>query len=124
LVLGWGTSNFRKGLEDTLESLDIGTELNFVLCNHDAVDELKWICIEHESFFYFHADHVTIGGRIYAGLGGGLPGILFSVTEEKRQQILRQYYFLDNLVLCTHTPPYAMNVDVTLDGSNIGYHRL
>ncbi len=117
-------ASFGKGLADTLEPLDIGTLLYFIPGNHDDSDELKWICREHESFHYIHGEHVSLDGKTFAGLGGGLPGLPFGVTEERVQQILGRFYYLENLILCTHTPPYGTSVDVTWGGSHIGYQRL
>ena len=117
-------ASFGKGLADTLEPLDVGTLLYLVPGNHDDSDELKWIYREHESFHYFHGEHVTLDGKTFAGLGGGLPGLPFGVSEEKVQQILGRFYYLENLILCTHTPPYGTSVDVTWGGSHIGYRRL
>ncbi|MFW9831999.1 MAG: metallophosphoesterase [Candidatus Thorarchaeota archaeon] len=117
-------ANFGRGLIETLETLDIGTELYFVPGNHDNADELKWICGEHECFKYFHGKHEMINSNTFAGLGGGLPGVPFGVTEQEVRQILERFNNLDNLVLCTHTPPFGTNVDLTLSGSHIGYQRL
>ena len=116
--------SFGKGLAETLEPLDIGTPLYLIPGNHDNSDELKWICREHEFFHYLHGDYVIFDEKTFAGLGGGLPGLPFGVTEEKVQQILSRFYYLENLILCTHTPPYGTSVDLTWGGSHIGYQQL
>ncbi|MFX1565534.1 MAG: hypothetical protein ACFFCH_06045 [Promethearchaeota archaeon] len=45
-------------------------------------------------------------------------------SEEKVQQILSRFYYLENLILCTHTPPYGTTVDMTWSGNHIGYQSL
>jgi Icc-related predicted phosphoesterase len=117
-------ASFGKGLVDTLEPLEVGTEIYFVPGNHDDVDELKWLCREHDNFHYLHGEHVVINHKAFAGLGGGLPGLPFGLSEDKVQQLLRRFYYLENLMLCTHTPPYGTNVDLTWGGSHIGYQSL
>lgn len=116
--------SFGKGLADYLELLDVGTEIYLVPGNHDDANELKSICDENENFHYFHGEQVTLGNKTYAGLGGGIPGLPFELTEEEAQQILRRFCNLEKLVLCTHTPPYGTNVDATLGGKHIGYKSL
>jgi Icc-related predicted phosphoesterase len=117
-------ASFGRGLIETLEPLLVGRDVYFVPGNHDDADELKWLCQEHEDCHYLHADHVTLGNRTFAGLGGGLPGLPFGVTEERVHQILRSFYYLENLILCTHTPPYGTAVDITWGGTHIGYRAL
>ncbi|MFX1576101.1 MAG: metallophosphoesterase [Promethearchaeota archaeon] len=125
--IGFGLGDFAsfgKGLTETLEPLDIGTQIYFVPGNHDDADEMKWICREHENFQYFHGESVTIKGKTFAGLGGGLPGFPFGLIEEKAEQILKRFYYLEKLILCTHTPPYSTAVDLTWNGNHIGYQSL
>jgi Icc-related predicted phosphoesterase len=125
--VGFGLGDFAtfgKGLSETLEPLAEETEVYFIPGNHDDAEELKWLCKEHEVFHYLHGEHVRLDTKTYAGLGGGLPGLPFSLTEEKVQQLLGRFYYLEDLVLCTHTPPYGTNVDMTWGGSHIGYRAL
>ena len=125
--VGFGLGDFASfgiGLVDALESLEVGREVYFVPGNHDDADELKWLCREHANFHYLHGEYTVINHKAFAGLGGGLPGLPFSLSEEKVRQLLQSFYYLENLVLCTHTPPYGTNVDVTWGGSHIGYQGL
>ncbi|MFW9935412.1 MAG: metallophosphoesterase [Candidatus Thorarchaeota archaeon] len=125
--VGFGLGDFAtfgKGLTETIEPLDVGTTVYFVPGNHDDAEEMKWICREHDNFYYFHGESVTMNGKTFAGLGGGLPGLPFGLTEEKVQQILKRFYYLEKLILCTHTPPFGTAVDVTWGGNHIGYQSL
>ncbi|MFW9983884.1 MAG: metallophosphoesterase [Candidatus Odinarchaeota archaeon] len=117
-------ASFGRGLEETLEKLDVGTDVYLLPGNHDDADELKLICKEHSHFIYFHGEYVIFESKTFAGLGGGKPGLPFSVSEEKVQQILNRFMSLENLVLVTHTPPYGTAVDMTWSGTHIGYHSL
>ncbi len=125
--VGFGLGDFAtfgKGLPETIQPLVSSTEVYFVPGNHDDAEELNWLCEEHEVFHYLHGEHVSLDNKTFAGLGGGLPGLPFGLTEEKLQQVLNRFYYLENLVLCTHTPPFGTNVDVTWGGSHIGYRAL
>jgi Icc-related predicted phosphoesterase len=113
-----------RGLEETLEQLDVGTEVYLLPGNHDDAKELKWICKEHSSFNYFHGEHIVLESKSFAGLGGGMPGLPFRVSEDKAGLILNRFISLENLVLVTHTPPYGTAVDMTWSGAHIGYHSL
>jgi Icc-related predicted phosphoesterase len=117
-------ASFGRGLDDALEPLDVGIPIYLVPGNHDDADELKWLCQEHDSFHYLHNEFIELDGKTFAGLGGGFPGLPFGLTEEKVQQILSRFYYLNNLILCTHTPPYGTAVDVTWGGNHIGYQSL
>ncbi|MFX1317693.1 MAG: metallophosphoesterase [Promethearchaeota archaeon] len=117
-------ANFGKGLEDTLEPLASNVELYLVPGNHDDADELRCVCRDFENLHCFHGESIVLGDKTFAGLGGGLPGLPFAVTEEKVTQILSQFYYSENLVLCTHTPPYGTSADLTWGGSHIGYQSL
>ncbi len=117
-------ASFGTGLQDTLDHLDVGKELYLLPGNHDDAEELKIICLEHDRFHYLHGEHITLDKITFGGLGGGLPGLPFAVTEENARRILERFYYLENLILCTHTPPYGTNVDLTWNGSHIGYHSV
>ncbi|MFX1509516.1 MAG: metallophosphoesterase [Promethearchaeota archaeon] len=117
-------ASFGKGLSDILRSLETDTSIYFIPGNHDDADELKWLCREYDSFHYLHGDHIELKGKTFAGLGGGLPGLPFGLTEENVQKILSRFYYLNDLILCTHTPPYGTAVDVTWGGNHIGYQSL
>ncbi len=116
--------SFGKGLVEALEPLDVGTEVYFIPGNHDDTEALRWLCQDHEVFHYLHGEYVTLGSKTYAGLGGGQPSLPFGLTDEKVQHMLKRFYYLENLVLCTHTPPFGTNVDLTWGGSHIGYKSL
>jgi Icc-related predicted phosphoesterase len=117
-------ASFGKGLQDTLEPLDVGTDVYLLPGNHDSAEELKLICGNYEHFHYFHGEMIILGKTTFAGLGGGLPGLPFAVTEEKVRFILGRFYRLEHLILCTHTPPYGTVVDKTWGGNHIGYKSL
>lgn len=117
-------ASFGRGLEETLEQLDVGTDVYLLPGNHDDANELRIICKEHSHFTYFHGEYVVLASKTFAGLGGGKPGLPFGVSEEEVQQILKQFMSLENLVLVTHTPPYGTAVDRTWSGVHIGYHSL
>ena len=116
--------SFGRGLDEILEQLDVGTDVYLLPGNHDDANELKLLCTEHSHFTYFHGEHVVLGTKTFAGLGGGKPGLPFGVSEEKVQQILNRFIPLENLVLVTHTPPYGTAVDMAWSGAHIGYHSL
>jgi Icc-related predicted phosphoesterase len=117
-------ASFGKGLQDTLTALDVGTDIYLLPGNHDPAEELKLICASHDSFHYFHSELISFGKTTFAGLGGGLPGLPFGVTEEQVRFILCRFYLIENLILCTHTPPYGTVVDKTWGGNHIGYRGL
>ncbi len=115
---------FGSELAKTLDTLNVGTEIYFLPGNHDDVNELKWICQEYDGFHFFHSRYVKIKQLTFAGLGGGIPGLPFAVSEEEARQILKRFVNLENLVLCTHTPPHGTLVDLTGSGNHIGYQSL
>lgn len=117
-------ASFGRGLQETIEELDVGIDVYLLPGNHDDANGLKWICKDHSSFHYFHGEHLSLESFNFAGLGGGMPGLPFLVTEEKARQILNQFININNLTLCTHTPPYGTRVDMTWSGAHIGYHSL
>jgi Icc-related predicted phosphoesterase len=117
-------ASFGRGLHETLEQLDVGTDMYLLPGNHDDANILKLICKEHSHFTYLHGEHVVLGTKTFAGLGGGIPGLPFGLSEEKVQQILNRFMALENLVLVTHTPPYGTAVDRAWSGAHIGYHGL
>ena len=116
--------SFGQGLQESIEKLDVGIDVYLLPGNHDDANELKWICKDYSRFHYFHGEHISLGSNNFAGLGGGVPGLPFAVTEEKVKQILNRFIKIKNLILCTHTPPYGTRVDVTWSGAHIGYHSL
>lgn len=117
-------ASFGRGLNETLEQLDVGTDMYLLPGNHDDANELKLICKERSHFNYFHGEYTVLGSKTFAGLGGGKPGLPFGVSEEKAKQILNRFMSLENLVLVTHTPPYGTEVDRAWSGAHIGYHSL
>ena len=117
-------ASFGKGLEEALEQLDVGTDMYLLPGNHDDANELKLICKEHSHFTYFHGEFAVLASKTFAGLGGGIPGLPFGVSEQKVRQILNRFMSLENLVLVTHTPPYGTAVDRTWSGAHIGYQSL
>ncbi|MFX1244652.1 MAG: metallophosphoesterase [Promethearchaeota archaeon] len=117
-------ATFGKGLGYALEQLDVGTDIYLLPGNHDDAEELKHICAESAQFHFFHGKQITLREINFAGLGGGMPGLPFAVTEEKARLILGRFYHLQNLILCTHTPPYGTTVDRTWGGNHIGYRSL
>ncbi len=116
--------SFGRGLDEILEHLDVGTDVYLLPGNHDDAKELKLICKEHPHFTYFHGEHVVVGTKTFAGLGGGKPGLPFGLSEENVQQILKRFMSLENLVLVTHTPPYGTAGDRAWSGAHIGYQSL
>ncbi len=117
-------ASFGRGLDETLEQLDVGTDVYLLPGNHDDANELKLICKERSHFTYFHGEYVVLKSKTFAGLGGGMPGLPFGLSEEKVHQILNRFMPLENLVLVTHTPPYGTAVDRAWSGAHIGYHSL
>lgn len=115
---------FGEGLQDTLIPLDVGTDIYLLPGNHDPAEELKLICASHESFHYFHGEQISLGKMTFAGFGGGLPGFPFGVSEDQARLLLSRFYGIEQLILCTHTPPYGTAVDRTWGGKHIGYHGL
>ncbi len=117
-------ATFGKGLLETVEQLDTGLDLYLLPGNHDDAEELNEICKDLSNLHYFHADFVTLGKITFAGLGGGLPGLPFGLSDDQARQILREFHHLQNLILCTHTPPYGTEIDKAWSGTHIGYLSL
>lgn len=90
--------------------------------NCDPPATLKWI---EEKAISLHAKKVTIGDKIFIGLGGSNPTIFDTPNEMTEDEIrsLLEPLMEERAIMVTHAPPLGIN-DQTMDGRHVGSRAL
>jgi uncharacterized protein len=124
LVIGAGDfANSRRGLETCLEILrTIAVPAILVAGNNESTGELVAACRDWPGAHVLHGSGVTVGGRAFFGLGGGVPVTPFGswsydFTEEQATALLAPCPAA--CVLVSHSPPQGA-LDQSSAGQSLG----
>ncbi len=124
VLIGAGDfGTMRTGLGPLIAALSAGgPPAVLVPGNAESVEELREACQDWPEAHVLHGNGVTLFGREFYGLGGGIPVTPFGdwsydFTEEQAAEMLLACPA--GCVLVTHSPPQGA-VDETSRGENLG----
>ena len=122
IVIGAGDyCSLRKHLDKVIGWLSaIKKPTVLVPGNAESYDELLLACNNWSSCKVLHGNGVEIQGRLFYGLGGGIPKTPFGswswdLTENQAENLLKDCP--GNAILISHSPPKGI-----LDKSSFGMH--
>lgn len=113
----------RMGLGPVIDLIaQLGPPAVLVHGNGESREELLDACAQHHHLHPLHGTSVTLAGRTFYGLGGGVPVTPFGAwsvdyTEEHAADLLAACP--RGAVLVTHSPPYG-HCDVTSGDLSVG----
>lgn len=123
VVIGAGDfASVHEGLEETigaLAAIDVTTIL--VPGNNETDDALRKACSEWEAATVLHGEATEIDGRVFFGLGGGIPVTpwdwSFDLPDEEATSALADCP--NEAVLVLHSPPRG-HCDLAGSGESLG----
>ena len=116
-------SRFGRGLQESIEVLDVGTPLYLLPGNMDPAGEVERACRERPNLHYFHGCSMRLGDHTLAGMGGGVITPFrtpFELSDGEACRLLEGFRGLDRLILLTHCPAHDTALDLALSGHHIG----
>lgn len=124
VLIGAGDfGNMRRNVSDCIDVLKQITKPTLLVPgNNESFDELRAACICWKNATVLHGEEMTVSGRAFFGVGGGLPvtpfgAWSFDFDEVQGAQLLRD--MPEGCVLISHSPPKGC-VDVSSRGQSLG----
>jgi len=112
-------SRFGRGLQESIEVLDVGKPLYLLPGNMDPAGEVERACRERPNLHYFHGCSIQLGDHTLAGMGGGVITSFhtpFELTDGEARRLLEGFRGLKRLILLTHCPAHGTALDLALSG--------
>ncbi|WDT94179.1 metallophosphoesterase family protein [Thermoleophilum album] len=111
VVVGAGDfARVHRGLEETIAALAaIETPTVLVPGNNETDQALRAACAEWPHAHVLHGEQVELAGRVFFGLGGGIPETPWDwshdLSEQEAEALLAA--MPEGAVLVVHSPPYG-----------------